>query len=78
MAYPVGIPVFFGILLYRNHSVLGSKASASHISRDKWWYGDLDTFDFLVDGYRRETFWYELVEFTRKLLMAGGVISHGP
>ena len=32
---------------------------------DKWWSGDLETFSFLVNGYRRETFWYEIVDFIR-------------
>jgi hypothetical protein len=35
------------------------------------WYGDKETLSFLVDGYRSDTFWFEQVDFLRKLLMAG-------
>jgi hypothetical protein len=68
--YPVGIPAFFGLLLYRNRRVLGKYVSGGQ-NVDAWWYGDSETFDFLVDGYRPDTFWFEEVEFLRKLLMAG-------
>jgi hypothetical protein len=68
--YPIGIPAFFGLLLYRNRRVLGKNVSGGQ-NVDAWWYGDSETLDFLVDGYRADTFWFEEVEFLRKLLMAG-------
>jgi hypothetical protein len=68
--YPVGIPAFFGLLLYRNRRVLGKHVSGGQ-NVEAWWYGDSETLDFLVDGYRPDTFWFEEVEFLRKLLMAG-------
>jgi hypothetical protein len=90
--YPVGVPACFGLLLYKNRAVLGSHASGGQ-NAGKWWYGDSETFHFLVNGYRQDTFWcdisspahpilrvilkndhnnrFELVEFLRKLLMAG-------
>ena len=83
------MPACFGILLYKNRAVLGNHASGGR-NAGKWWYGDGETFHFLVDGYRQDTFWcvasftvmmlknvttilirFELVEFLRKLLMAG-------
>ena len=60
LAYPVGVPAFFGLLLYRNRHVLGRQASAGQHA-DKWWYGDRETLDFLVNGYRQDAFWFELV-----------------
>jgi hypothetical protein len=68
--YPVGVPACFGALLLWNRDVLGGNLSGGQHA-DKWWYGDGETLDFLVDGYRAETFWFEEVEFLRKLLMAG-------
>ena len=68
--YPVGIPSIFGFVLYWNRWVLGGNMSGGQ-NADKWWYGDSETLDFLVDGYRRPCFWFELVDFMRKLLMAG-------
>ena len=62
--YPIGIIAVFVALLYLNRKVLGDQAGgAAHAG--KWWAGDLETFHFLVDGYRRETFWYEIVDFFR-------------
>jgi hypothetical protein len=69
--YPVGIPLAFVSLLYWNRGVLGGSSSGGQHA-GKWWYGDIATLDFFVDGYRRPCFWFELVEFLRKLLMAGG------
>jgi hypothetical protein len=71
--YPVGIPAFFITLLYLNRHTLGAHATGGQNS-DAWWYGDRDTLHFLVNGYRPATFWFEQVDFLRKLLMAGGVI----
>ena len=68
--YPVGVPTCFGALLYWNRHVLGNNLSGGQ-DVDKWWYGDSETLDFLVDGYRQETFWFEEIDFLRKLLMAG-------
>jgi hypothetical protein len=68
--YPVGVPACFGALLYWNRHVLGGNVSGGQ-NADKWWYGDRETLDFLVDGYRQETFWFEEIDFLRKLLMAG-------
>ena len=50
--------------------MLGTHASGGQ-DPNAWWYGDRDTLHFLVDGYRPATFWFELVDFLRKLLMAG-------
>jgi hypothetical protein len=61
--YPIGIVTIFVALLYLNRKVLGEAGGAA--DADSWWSGDLETFDFLVDGYRRETFWYEIVDFIR-------------
>jgi hypothetical protein len=104
--YPIGVPACFGVLLYKNRAVLGSHASGGQ-NAGKWWYGDSETFHFLVNGYRQDTFWcansspahhcgtvplvvmfkfvhdtrFELVDFLRKLLMAGAPVlcphSHG-
>ena len=68
--YPVGIPTMFALVLYWNRSILIGNVSGGK-DTDKWWYGDSDTLDFLVDGYQRHCFWFELVDFLRKLLMAG-------
>jgi hypothetical protein len=50
-----------GLLLYWNRRVLGKKVSAGQ-NVDVWWYGDSETLDFLVDGYRPDTFWFEEVD----------------
>jgi hypothetical protein len=71
--YPVGVPAFFGMLLYLNRHMLGIHATGGQ-DPNAWWYGDRDTLHFLVDGYRPATFWFEQVDFLRKLMMAGGVI----
>ena len=68
--YPVGVPACFGALLFWNRHVLSGNLSGGQHA-NKWWYGDGETLDFLVDGYRAETFWFEEVEFLRKILMAG-------
>jgi hypothetical protein len=61
------------MLLYLNRHLLGAHASGGQ-DPNTWWYGDRDTLHFLVDGYRPSTFWFEQVDFLRKLVMAGGVI----
>ena len=71
--YPVGVPLCFGFLLYKNRQVLRGNASGGG-DAGKWWFGDSETLNFLVDGYNAQTFWFEIVDFIRKLLMAGGVI----
>jgi hypothetical protein len=101
LIYPIGVPACFGLLLYKNRAVLGSQVSGGQ-NAGEWWYGDGETFHFLVDGYRQDTFWcatsspahplvvmfnfvhdtrFELVDFLRKLLMAGAPMrcphSHG-
>eukprot|EP01052_Picozoa_sp_SAG31_P021169 SAG31_NODE_1623_length_7720_cov_6.277785_1_plen_1725_part_10 len=71
--YPVGILVLFVSLLYLNRGVLSGRTSC--VENDgKWWSGGRETFDFLVDGYRSETYWFEIVDFLRKILLAGVVI----
>jgi hypothetical protein len=55
LLYPIGVPACFGLLLYRNRAVLGNQASGQNV--DAWWYGDSETFHFLVNGYRQDTFW---------------------
>jgi hypothetical protein len=62
--YPIGIITLFVALLYLNRHALGEHGCGAEYA-GKWWSGDLDTFDFLVDGYRRSTFWYEIMEFLR-------------
>ena len=62
--YPIGIVAIFVALLYLNRKVLGNQAGGAEAT-GKWYSGDLETFSFLVDGYRRETFWYEIVDFIR-------------
>jgi hypothetical protein len=62
--YPIGIVAIFVALLYLNRKVLGDQAGGAEAA-GSWWSGDLETFTFLVDGYRRETFWYEIVDFIR-------------
>ena len=64
------MPACFGALLFWNRHVLGGNVSGGQ-NADKWWYGDRETLDFLVDGYRQETFWFEEIDFLRKLLLAG-------
>jgi hypothetical protein len=70
--YPVGIPAFFITLLYLNRHTLGTHAKGGQ-NPNAWWYGDRDTLHFLVNGYRPAAFWFEQVDFIRKLFMAGGV-----
>ena len=62
--YPIGIIATFVVLLYLNRHTLGDQAGGGDHC-DKWWSGGLETFDFLVDGYRRGAFWYEILEFLR-------------
>ena len=64
MLYPIGIVALFVALLYLNRKVLGDQAGGAEAA-NSWWSGDLETFTFLVNGYRRETFWYEIVDFIR-------------
>jgi hypothetical protein len=71
--YPVGILVLFVSLLYLNRGIL-SGSTSSIGNAGKWWSGGRETFVFLVDGYRSETYWYEIVDFSRKILLAGLVI----
>ena len=61
--YPIGIVAIFVALLYLNRHALGEHGSGGE--HNEWWSGGLETFDFLVDGYRRNTFWYEIPEFLR-------------
>jgi hypothetical protein len=45
--YPIGIVALFIVLLYLNRHALGEHAGGRE-TVDKWWSGDLETFDFLV------------------------------
>ena len=62
--YPIGILTIFVALLYLNRHALGEQAGGGEHAGE-WWSGGLETFDFLVDGYRRGAFWYEILEFLR-------------
>ena len=62
--YPIGIIAFFVALLYLNRHALGEHGGGGEHG-DRWWSGELETFDFLVDGYRRGAFWFEILEFLR-------------
>jgi hypothetical protein len=62
--YPIGIVALFVALLYLNRHTLGEHGGGGE-HNGKWWSGGLETFDFLVDGYRRGAFWYEIMEFLR-------------
>ena len=62
--YPIGIVALFVALLYLNRHALGEHAGGGDHG-NRWWSGGLETFDFLIDGYRRGTFWYEILEFLR-------------
>jgi hypothetical protein len=62
--YPIGIVAIFVALLYLNRKVLRAQAGGAEAA-GQWYSGDLETFTFLVNGYRRETFWYEIVDFIR-------------
>ena len=64
LIYPIGIVAIFVALLYLNRHTLGEEACGCQHA-GKWWSGGLETFDFLVDGYRRGAFWYEIMEFLR-------------
>jgi hypothetical protein len=61
--YPIGIIAIFVALLYLNRHALGEDGGGGE--HEDWWSGSVETFDFLVDGYRRGTFWYEILEFIR-------------
>ena len=64
MIYQIGIIAIFVALLYLNRKVLGEQAGGV-ADTASWWSDELETFDFLVDVYRRETLWYEIVDFIR-------------
>lgn len=65
LLYPVGVPVFFFSILYRNRGRLNQDGILAR-------YGDL------YSCYKPEYFYYEIVEMSRKLLLTGIVIYIKP
>lgn len=40
-------------------------------SNEAWWHGDRQKLQFLVGSFRENCYWFEIVEFTQKLILAG-------
>ncbi|CAM9115923.1 unnamed protein product, partial [Laminaria digitata] len=63
--YPVGIPLLFGVLLYRHRAVLSdaraNKAAAQSIAS-------------LWAPYRPSRFYYEVIECARRIMLTGAVV----
>ena len=66
IVYPLGIPVFFGILLFRNREFLRNASLRTY-------NGELvqQSTSSLWKPYKPSAFYYEIVECFRRLLLAG-------
>lgn len=66
LVYPVGIPLFYALLLYRGRHMITDP------SRDT--NADLQTFKGLWAPYRRQRYYYEVVDCARRALLSGVVV----
>lgn len=64
--YPVGIPLFYVFLLYRGRHTI------TDLSRDM--DADVETFKDLWAPYKRQRYYYEVVECARRALLSGVVV----
>jgi hypothetical protein len=72
LVYPIGTPLLYFTLLYRNRHKLHATGPAvtSAACRKR--------FGFIYGRYEPEYYWWELVEMTRKLLLTGGILFLAP
>ncbi|CAN0412480.1 unnamed protein product, partial [Pylaiella littoralis] len=67
MVYPLGIPAFYAVLLYKSRGVLESKT-------DRETSLQAQTISDLWEPYKPERFYYELIECLRRILLTGVVV----
>ena len=94
LVYPFGIPLMYGVLLYRKRAVLdpgqarfteelGSEVLGMQkaiMERERLVKGDpgLASLSFLYDSYEPQWYWFEVVETLRRLLLTGGLLFMNP
>lgn len=66
--YPLGIPIFFAFVLYRNRASL--KVGVGAAARTT----DVTSFRELWEPYRPQVYFYEVVECLRRVLLSGVVV----
>ena len=49
-------------------------AKTAEKRKRQWWFGGKEDFKFLVKTYKPEYYWFELVFFLKKFLMAGVLV----
>ena len=67
IVYPFGIPFFYGLVLCRNRATLRNTASREAAV-------DVAVFKDLWRQYRPEVYFYEVVEYLRRVLLTGVVV----
>ncbi|CAM9650623.1 unnamed protein product [Scytosiphon promiscuus] len=68
LVYAVGIPVFFGVLLFKDREVWGQDEAAREEA------APLTPTSDLWRPYKRSVFYYEVVECCRRILLTGVVV----
>ena len=68
--YPVGIPLFYGYLLYKNRRVLASESNG--VARDT--RSKVQPISDLWVPYKPRRFYYEVIECMRRIMLTGVVV----
>lgn len=66
--YPVGIPVFYGVILFRHRDILGDKRRRIVQS------ADVEVTADLWKHYKPKRFYYEVVECGRRVMLTGVIV----
>jgi len=72
--YPVGIPFLFFIILKMNENKLFSEYKYKIDEDGKKPSNIKNRFGFLYDRYRKDVYYFESIEFLRKLILVGAIL----
>ena len=73
--YPIGIPLLYFVLLWEHRRVLSNEEKMKEEAEDH--FPTTGHILFLVEAYKYECYWFELLECVRRLLLAAiiGIVS---
>ena len=72
--YPIGIPIIFYIVLRKNKEKLFKEYNYKICDDGSKPSNIKNRYGFLYDRYRKEVYYFESVEFLRKLILVGAVL----
>ena len=72
--YPIGIPLLFFVILYRNKHKLWTNFKKKVDNNGRTISNIKNRFGFLYGRYKKDKYYFEVIEFNRKLILVGAIM----